>query len=56
MSSSILEKAAKDVACEECGQVAGRVVSFFNIDITEVAKLGIGASVRMLGTVVGADE
>ena len=46
----------KDVTCEEWGWVAGRVVSFCNLDVTEVAEFGSGTSVRTLDVVAGAEE
>ena len=36
MSGYILRKLVKDVACEEWGWVAERVVRFYNLDVTEV--------------------
>ena len=56
MRVAILRKAVKDVACEELGWVAGRVVGFFNLDITEVDEFGSGISARTLGLVAGAKE
>ena len=56
MSGDILIKAVKDVACEEWGWVNGRVVSFFNLDVTQVAEFCSGVSARTLGLVAGAGE
>ena len=53
MSGDILIKVLKNVACGEWGWVAGRVVSFYNLDVTKVAELGSGVSGRMLGAVAG---
>ena len=49
-------KAMKDIACEEWGWVAERVVGFCNLDVTKVAKFGSGVSMRTLGLVVGSEE
>ena len=38
------------------GWVAGRVVSFFNLEVTKVSALGSGASARTLRAVAGAEE
>ena len=46
----------KYVDCEEWGWVAGRVVSFCNIDVTKVAEFGCGISARTLGEVMVAEE
>ena len=56
MSGDILEKVVKDVACEQWGWVAGRVVGFFNLDVTEVAEFGSGVRTRALSSVVGVEE
>ena len=56
MSGAITRKAVKDVTCEEWGWVAGRVVSFCNLDVTEVFEFGSGVSTRALGLVVGDEE
>ena len=56
MSGDILEKVVKDVACEQWGWVAGRVVGFFNLDVTEVAEFGSGINARTLGLVTGSEE
>ena len=56
MSGVILRKSVKDVTCEEWEWVAGRVVSLYNLDVTEVAELGSGVSARTLVLVAGAEE
>ena len=56
MSGAIFRKAVKDVACEERGWVAGRVVSFCNLGVTVVAEFGISISARTLGSVLVSEE
>ena len=56
MRGAIAIKAVKDVACEEWGQVAGRVVSFCNIDVTEIAKFGSGIIARIIGLFTGSEK
>ena len=56
MSGAIMRKAVKDVSCEEWGWVAGRVVSFYNLEFIEVAEFGSGISARTLGSVAGDEE
>ena len=56
MSSAIWIKVVKDVAFEGWGWVAGRVISFFNIEVTEVDEFGNSISARTLGSVAGAEE
>ena len=56
MSGDILRKSVKDVASEERGWVAGIVVSFCNINVTEVAEFGSGINARTLGLVTGSEE
>ena len=56
MSSNILRKDVKEVACEEWGWVAERVVSLCNLDVTEVAVFGSGISAKTLGAVAGSEE
>ena len=46
----------KYIACEERGWVAGRVVGFCNLYVTEVAESGSGVSMRTLGSVAGYEE
>ena len=41
MRDAILRKFVKEVACEERRGVSGRVVGFFNLDVTKVSELGI---------------
>ena len=35
------------------GRVSGRIISFCNIDVTEVSGFGISISARTLGAVTG---
>ena len=56
MGDYISRKAVKDVACEEWGWVARRVVGFCNLDVTGVAEFGSGASARTLGSVARSEE
>ena len=56
MGGTILRKEVKDVAGEEWGWVAGRVVSFCNLEVTKVAEFGSSVSLRTLGLVTGAEE
>ena len=56
MSGIILRKSMKDIASEEWGWVAGRVVSFCNLDVNQVSKFGNGVSTRTLGKVTGSEE
>ena len=46
----------KDVSCEKWGCVAGRVVSFDDLDVAEVAVLGSGVSARTLGFLGESEE
>ena len=41
----------KEVACKEWGWDAGSVVSFCNLDVTEVSELGSGGRARTLGSI-----
>ena len=56
MSSAILRKDVKEVACEEWGWFAERVVSLCNLDVTEFTEFGSGISARTLCAVTGAEE
>ena len=56
MSGDILIKLAKEIACEEWGWVAGRVISFCNIDVTKVAEFGCSVRYKTLGLVAGYEE
>ena len=46
----------KDIVCEKWRWVTVRVVSFCNIDVTEVAEFGSYVSARTIVAVVGAEE
>ena len=56
MSGDILRKATKDSACKEWGWVAGRVVSFCNLDVTEVAEFSSSVSASTLGAVTEVEK
>ena len=46
----------KDIVCEKWGWVTGRVVSFYNIDVTKVSEFGGNISVRTIGAIAGAEQ
>ena len=56
MSGDILIKVLKNVACGEWGWVAGRVVSFCNLDIAKVGEFSSCVSARMLSLVTVSEE
>ena len=56
MRGDILRKEVKSLICEEWGWVTGRVVSFCNIEVTNVTDFGSSVSARMLETVAVYEE
>ena len=56
MSGDILRKAVNKVACEEWGCITGRVVSFCNLDVTEVAEFSSSVSASTLGAVTEVEK